>query len=461
VSHPSQKFEISLRTDASEPTQLQLGIGIAFTAAILFAVLLLNASWFANVTHDFVAFYTGASIVRQGHGSKLYDLAEQARVQAPLFRRPCVGCDRRTGAIWAELQVALSKGRPALVDNHTPFEALLLAPLALLSYSRAYLVWGSLNIVLWIVLALLLRPYAPVPKRTFQYLILCFGFFPLWLALVEGQTSVVVLASFSLTFICVKRQQDFRGGLCLGLGLFKFPTVLPFAAIWLLRRKWKLIAGFASAAAFFGILSFAATGPSGVLSYIRLLNEEVKHPYTFGFGIMTGDMPTVRGMLTALSPSVLRFRFAGAAVVILSAALIFCTAWAWNRLEPKPGDAASDLLFASALVISQVASFHTLVPDLSPSLLAILLALGACQASKGPPWRHVLGMATIGLYVLPEALWALDMGVLWIMAPALVIFAAAATVEARSASARQLLRQPLRGALKSLGAAGAAAELED
>lgn len=61
----------------------------------------------------------------------------------------------------------------------------------------------------------------------------------------QGQTTVLLLILFSLTYVSLKQSQDLRAGFFLGLGLFKFPVVFPFAIICLLRRKWKMLAGCA------------------------------------------------------------------------------------------------------------------------------------------------------------------------------------------------------------------------
>ncbi len=413
-----------------QPTRREMRIALSFTAAVLFAFVLLNASLRINVIHDFVAIYTGASIVRQGHGSRLYDLAEQAHVQAPLFKgRSCAGCGRGTAAFWVGVGVALSKGRPFLVYNHTPFETLLFAPLTALSYGQAYVVWGAINIALWMFFAYLARPYAPVPEQTFHYLFLCFAFLPLWGALEHGQTSLLVLIAFTLTFIFLKRRQDLWAGMCLAFGLFKFPVVLPFALICLLRRKWKLMAGFTTASSVLAALSLIIVGPSGLLSYFRLLRDQVVHPHALGYGIKIRYMANVRGLIYEFLRHVATARSIDVAVMLVSVFLVVYAARGWNRLEGQGGAGSLGLGFAAALVISEVASFHTLAHDLSPTLLAILLAIGAYPWSNKPLWLQPLGVTVAGLYLVPLVIaetWY------WLIAPVLMAFAIAALKSARN-----------------------------
>jgi Glycosyltransferase family 87 len=438
---PTANLQTGLQTqttaEVTQPTRLQVGIALGFTAAALFAVLLVNSLWFGSVTYDFVALYTGASIVRKGHGSKLYSPAEQAQVQAPLFKgKRCAGCDRGSAEFWVEVNAALSEGRPFLVYNHTPFEALLLSPLAALTYRRAYLVWGVINVALWMLVVCLIRPYAPIPRQTFQYLILCFTFFPLWDAvLIQGQTSVVVLLSFTLTFICLKRRQDFAAGLSLGLGLVKFPIVLPFALICLLRRKWKLMAGLLSAASVLSLLSLAAVGPMGIFSYAWLLLDQVKHPASSGYGIQIGRMANVRGLLSALLPSAPWAPSVNVAAALVSALFILYAAWEWGRQEQQGERGSFELAFASTLVISEVTAFHTMFHDLSPTLLAILLALGAYLRPKKSLWLQGLGVMVVGMYLVPVCLLLAYGGrPIWLLTPLLIAFAFVAVSAASEGS---------------------------
>ena len=163
---------------------------------------------------DFSVTYIGSRMVYLGQGSRLYDLAEQRK-----------------------LKQSLLKDAEPLIYEHPPFEALLLAPLGALPYKTAYLLWGLINVAVWLSLARVLRPYAPAPRDELAYLALWLLFAPLGVALFQGQSSIFLLLVYALTFIALKRGDDLRAGAILGLGLFKFQFILPFALIFLLRRQ--------------------------------------------------------------------------------------------------------------------------------------------------------------------------------------------------------------------------------
>jgi hypothetical protein len=422
VSVGEQAFEIKKPAGAAGITPRQFRIALGFTVVVLFAVVLANVTVLGNIPHDLVLTYTGASIVRQGHGAKLYDLQEQAQVQGKLF-----------------------KGQPLLYYGHPPFEALLFAPLTALSFRWAFVIWGAINIALWMLFISWIRPFAPVPAQPLQYLILCFTFTPLWIALMLGQTSVLLLMSFTLTFICLKRQQDFLAGLCLGLGLLKFPIVLVFALMCFLARKWKLTAGFAATASVLAVLSAIAVGREGLFSYRRLLFDMANRPGSEGYGMRFSDMPNLRGFLSTLSAGALTPRAMTILVLAVTLGLILYGARGWVRQDQQGSARSFDLTFASALVISLVASIYIQVHDLSPALLAILLVAGAYPwSNKKSLWRQGFGVTIASLYVLPVGLELLgpqkmvntsgqrvNGGAMWLLAPSLIVFAVMALTAAR------------------------------
>src|SRR5258708_8592103 len=224
------------------------------------AVFLVSAVFWADrpptvEKTDFSVTYIGSRMVYLGQGSKLYDLAEQRK-----------------------LKQSLLKDAEPLIYEHPPFEALLLAPLGALPYKTAYLLWGLINVAIWLSLPRLLRPYSPAARDELAYLALWLLFAPLGVALFQGQSSIVLLLVYALTFISLKRGCDFRAGAILGLGLFKFQFIVPFALIFLLRRQWKFMKGFVAPAAGLSVLSVVAGGWPRVWSYIPFVDSVASHP---------------------------------------------------------------------------------------------------------------------------------------------------------------------------------------
>ena len=399
-------------TTAKPPTRNEVRIALGLTATLLFYVVLLSAVLNDLRGFDFTAYYRGGLIIRQGNASRLYDLGEQARIERQLFNRG-----------------------DFLIDPHPPFEALWFAALARLSCVKAYVLWGAINVLLWLFFQHLLRPHTPIPRNSYRYFLLCSLFFPLWAALIQGQTSVLLLLLFSLTFVFLKRGKDFRAGVFLGLGLFKFPVVFPFALICFLRSKWRLMAGFAAAASLLGVLSVIAVGPVGVRSYANLLIDIVRNPDTPAYGGMRAweKMPTVKGFFATLLTGRLGTVYISVLVAAVSASLVLFAAWRWRQEDGDRGGNSLGLMFAAALAVSQVAAPHLYTHDLSLMLLAVLLVIGSSQWSEESGQRVVLTAVIVILYTPPVYVLLLPWKAMYILAPVLVAFALAAISLARKA----------------------------
>jgi hypothetical protein len=390
--------------------------GVVFGALFLLLPVVMMACSLAFVRKaDFSCFYPSGLIVRQGHAAKLYDMDEQLRVQEQVLGRKGV-----------------------LINPHPPMQAILFAPLSLLSYRGAYVAWGMINVLLWVLFVYLLRNYSGVKDRPLRYLLLGCMFPPLWIALVMGQFSLIVLVAFTLALVCMKREQDYLAGLGLSLGLLKFTALLPFAAILLLRRKWKFIAGFSTGAALQGLLSLAVVGWSGVVSYVRLLVDVLEHPSYPEYAVlnMTWNQPNIGGIVTVLLSRSVSAHWISAVSAGLSGCAILFAAWYWQREEKPRYGGSFDLMFAAALVISLLATPHLYEYDLTPMLLAIVLVMASPEWAANSKERYVLIAAVAILYASSCLSTLTGQQMLWVLAPVLATFAVGTLTLARKTKLR-------------------------
>lgn len=350
---------------ARQSKQRQVLIALVLTTSVLVGALIVEVLAHQDRRDDFAEFYTAGMMVRQGNGARLYDLEEQARVEASLLNR-----------------------KDLLPFLHPPFEVLLYIPLTLLPYSWAYLLWGVMNIVVWMAVAYLVRPYAPVPSESLQYLILCFAFFPAWIALLLGQTAILLLLIFTLVFIRLDRKEDFKAGILLGLGLMSFQIVLPFALVPLLRRQWRVIAGFSLTGAALAIVSALIVGIEGIRSYIHVLLFLINHPTSWLLaGIGPRNFPSVRGFFGTVLGGSLPPLWSNVIIGALSLSFLWLAYRSWEgRGMLRHG-------FSCALVAAVLASFHVLDYDLILLLLPILLMAGQI--------RHWMTKAVVVVLYLP------------------------------------------------------------
>ena len=378
--------------------------GAAFLAAI---VLLLGALLWSDKEPqvqktDFSVTYIGSRMVYLGLGPKLYDLAEQKK-----------------------LKDSLLKDSEPLIFEHPPFEALLLSPLGALPYQTAYFIWGLINLAIWVTLPWLLRPYAHVPKEPLAYFTLWMLFAPLGAAMFEGQSSLLVLLLYSLSFICLKRGRDFQSGLALGFALFKFQFVVPFALIFILRRKWSFLKGFLSSAAVLAVLSLAAVGGQGFSRYLHLLTSVASHPDNSSYGAVVG-MATVVGFVHALFGRVLGKSVSFLVVAAISGWLVLWAAQEWSSAEKAGDPRGSDLAFAASVVISLVTGFHMFTHDLSPLMLAMLL-VAAHVAHSDRKWLRYALLGCLTLFWIPPVYFVLlSYGLFYLLFPVLLAFAVGA-----------------------------------
>jgi hypothetical protein len=386
---PATKIKIGF----NESTAVFFGAAVIVLGAVLW-----SARGPSTEKTDFSVTYVGAWMVHHGHGPMLYDLGTQLKVRDSLFTDP-----------------------NPLIYEHPPFEALLLSPLATLPYRTAYLLWGLLNAQVWLVLPYLLRPYAPVPRDMLGYFALWFLFAPLGVALYQGQPSLLLLLLYALTFISLKRAYDVRAGLCLGLGLFKFQFVLPFALIFLLRRKWRFLSGFLISTGVLGALSLLAVGWQGVLSYIRLLLKIGSDTGNVSYGSAT-DMGTLQGFVYAILGHRASHEIVSCIVAAISALLLLVTAWRWRQEDRQKPEGSFDLMFAAALAVSLVTGLHMFTHDFSPLMLALLLVAAHFPGRDRPALRLALG-TTLVLFCIPPLYFALvAWHCLYLMSPILMIF---------------------------------------
>jgi hypothetical protein len=318
---------------------------------------------------DFSIFYTAGMIFRQGHADRLYDTGLQFHIQTDFAS-----------------QVYIRQG--ALPYNHPPFEAVLFAPLAGLSYPAAYTAWDLLNLAILAALPFLLRSYVPLLQRypTVLWWLAMLAFFPVFAALLQGQDSILLLLIFSLTYIAFRKNQEFAVGCWLGLGLFRFHLVLPLMLILLLHRKRKALLGFLSVAVGLGLLSVGLVGWKEVLHYPAYVWSVEKS--TALVASLISAMPNLRGFVHMFFPWTRRV---AVGVSVVSALLLLFTSLRW---DDSPLNQRFDLSFSLATVAIVLLSYHVLAHDLCLLLLPLLLLANDFDKSGLP--RGGRGIALLG-----------------------------------------------------------------
>lgn len=198
-------------------------------------------------SHDFLNIYSGASLALEGRFADLHDVDVQLE---------------REHRIFPTLASLVPFVRPA-------FYAVALAPLALLPYNVAFVVWIMLQ-------SLLLIACWVWGWWKFGSGALVFGsmFLPTALGIATGQDCVVLLALLIVAFELAERERLVWSGVVLALMLIKFHLILLWPLALLCTRRWKMLVGFCVGVCVEIAISVALGGMHGAQNYVALLRNK-------------------------------------------------------------------------------------------------------------------------------------------------------------------------------------------
>jgi hypothetical protein len=340
---------------------------------------------------DFFSFYAAAKLYAVKGGSAVYDLALQKQF---------------------ELQVT---GRSpdtfiTLPYFHPPYYTLLIAPLAALSYREAYYAMAAFNVLLTVALiALLVRNSLSIHRRAaIVAAAMIVGFFPLFVTVLQGQSDLVVLVPLAAAYVAWARGRHGWAGVFSALALAKPQLLLLIPVLFIARRAWRALGGFAAVIAALGLISVVGFGFSAVWGYMGSVG-------TWAIG---GRLPA-GSQLVYTDTAVYSLRHileelpgggkAVALVVLVLLLVLVALSLSWRPDKPR-------LDFSLAVAASLVLSPHQNVHDLA--LLVIpAFALADLALAGQLRWPRiaavVLGVAYAAINMtLAINLWAAAVGAL-------------------------------------------------
>jgi hypothetical protein len=352
---------------------------------------------------DLRIFMTGVEMVRSGQGRQLYQFDAQQRTQTGLYPET-----KRAGL---------------LPFNHLAYELLLYWPVSRLPYRSALIAWAGLNFVLVFLIAWLMKPYTGAIRSATGIPIALYllAFYPLLYVFGEGQDSLIFLLLVALSLRCAESRRMFLAGLVLALALFKFHLALLIALlVFLLRREWRAVGGFAAAGLLVAGISRLMVGPDIFRDYISMLSQqEVMTPW----GFVPWFMPNLRGFLQWLLAPWLEIGLILPIVFMASAIVGIVGAWAVLRSRQDVR-----LLYAGSVLTVLLVSYHMHMQDLALASLPMLLLLDlALRREIQKAWAILLLVAVAALYgyrlaaetfpllVVRGCLLALPLGLLWLV----------------------------------------------
>ncbi len=193
---------------------------------------------------DFLNFYAGASLVKQGRIAELHTVQTIKVVKG---RVP------EAKALFV---------RPA-------FYAALLAPLAFLRQDRAFDVWVISQALLLLLCWLWAwRRFGP-DALVFAALSL-----PAPLGIASAQDCVLLLAAFIASYELAERKRWAASGAALALLLVKFHLILLWPVALLVQKRWRMLAGFCGMAALEFVSCWLLGGTALIRSYVKMLGDK-------------------------------------------------------------------------------------------------------------------------------------------------------------------------------------------
>lgn len=380
--HPWDDTDVSAQVEHAKQrgsaTRYVVGNGGALLLGLFFAFMALRSSGAvgAAVTSlkisDFMSYYSALHLIMTGHGGSIYDFHALERVQAPLMH-----------------PLKMPAGfMPYYL--YPPYFALAVSPLALLSFGAAYLVWAALTCILLAAALFILEGYAGLGRRGALLLRLAaVCFLPVFVTLLQGQVSILLLLLLVLVFHAARQERDVLAGAALACAVLKPPYVLPFLLVFLLQRRWRLLASFSLCALCLAAAPVAILGPSINQAYIHTLREStawIMHSRFIGYSPQGNQ--SIAGFTQLLLPSSVS-TLATAALTLVALLVL-----AWSALRSYSGDLTLGLTVIVALLINP----HVFIYDLT--LLIIPAAVMLPFRRTGPRYVTALLVAAYVLVVV-------------------------------------------------------------
>lgn len=355
-----------------EVYQLMIRIFLASLVIALYCSILFIVPKIDVVNSDFASFLTGAAVIKEGHGNKLYDMETQR---------------------FYHLKIVEDYPNKGLLPfRNLPFFAALFIPLTFLPLTLAFKLYALFVVeVLIFITILLAKIFRKVASYPFWPLI-PFLFFPSLFSITLGQTTPLVLLFFLLIYKLFKTNKLFSAGVISGLLLLKpqYFIAVPFL-LFLGKDRKKFPIGVLSAALIIFLVNVAISGPDFVSHYLDFLMSTESSSF--------GSRPWL--MFTLFS--VLRYlpgfaEFSLTSLLGINTLLYLLALYFFIR---RVGQVSFNSAFASIILLTVVFSIHALTHDLIVLLIPIFILLSALYGERVKRTRVLITGITATLFIFP------------------------------------------------------------
>lgn len=319
---------------------------------------------------DFLHFYTLGSLALEHRGAHLYNMQAQSAVAQ---------------------QKVPQAGRLFFVPLYGPQVSLLFAPLAALPYAWALTIWSLANAAIYAVCCYTIWKTCPnLQFERWTVLLLAIAYPAFFHCIAWGQTSALALACFTAAYLALRSNHLYLAGISLGCLIFKPQLALAAAAVFLLARAWKVIAGALAAGAAQLAAGWLYYGTPVMQDYFHHLLH-VRETYTL-LEPRPYQMHSLRSFWAMLVPWP---HFAFGLYLATAIAALWITYVYWT--SPAPLSLRYSVLFLATVLVSP----HLTVYDLLILAPAFLLTADWLMTHVEDPRTRWLGILLYLAYALP------------------------------------------------------------
>ena len=307
---------------------------------------------------DFVIFYTAGKIARSSERYQCFDVA----VQQNEFRRVL-------GATSMPEKMIYVRCMPVIFP--------LLMPFTLVSLSTAHVIWCCISLAVAVLGGfLMLRQIGGLGWNDCWLWLLGLGAsFPVFMTLLTGQFSLLMLGLFEIYFWAWYRKRDFIAGTVLALTVFRPQYAVFWGLPALIGKRWKLLATCLCAELAVVSITAATIGFGNILYYPRFLTqlETAASPNAQA-------MPCLRGLLNLFFPDASALRIC----VVIFTLTIILLGFIWLKvLKQNASASAPKWLMLIGTILALLVSPHSHLYDCT------LIAAGALMLPGMSVWKSI------------------------------------------------------------------------
>jgi Glycosyltransferase family 87 len=247
---------------------INLALGLIFAVSLAFYYITIITLADPQKIGDFYKFYMSAKLYWEGKG--IY--SPVPKINFKNFQEKESDWSKNE-----QSQPIQSNSDTEHPNLNPPFQTLILAPVGLIKYEQAFLIYSFISITSGLVAVILIAQEMANEKYElsflFTFMIIIMLYFPTWSNILYGQLSLILLLLITLVWTAARNGRDALGGIYLGLAMsFKIFVGL-FLLFFLVRRRWRLLFWFITTFTLLSLLPLWFFGIDTYKNYITTLSS--------------------------------------------------------------------------------------------------------------------------------------------------------------------------------------------